>query len=461
MQLPVLNPYNGELLETLPLLRDSDLTGVLDRATRLYRERRLHLPLHERVMVLEALLGLMAEHRDELVNLALQEGGKPRADTEVEMTRALDGVKVALAEMRLGEGREVTMGYTKATAGRIAFTRREPIGVVAAFSAFNHPINLWVHQVVPAVAVGAPVIYKPAPDTPLTGIRLTQLLYQAGLPQQWCQAITLPNELAALLAQSPQLAHLNFIGSAQVGWQIRRSLAPGTRLALEHGGAAPVIIDETADLTHALKLLVPGAFYHAGQVCVSVQRIYVHHSIAESFAQQLAEAASALVVGNPDEATTQVGPLIRPEAVQRIDDWVEEAVKHGAGLLCGGFPLPEHRSYAPTVLYNAPIDSQVMTEEIFGPVVCVTPYQKLDEAITLANRLRTHFQAAIFTQKLNDALLACQALDAATVLVNDSTTFRADWMPFAGHGDSGLGTGGIGPTMHEYSREKLWVLRTI
>lgn len=455
--LEVRNPWDGSVLERLPLLTWADVEACIARAQQYLATPRHHLPMHARVAILEAFGQLMATHRDALVDLAIAEGGKPRMDTEVELARALDGVQTALAALRTWGGEEVPMGYTKASAGRLAFTRHEPIGLVAAFSAFNHPINLFIHQVVPAVAVGTPVLYKPAPDTPLTGIRLTQLLYAAGLPQALCQTLVVDNALATQLAAHPALAALNFIGSARVGWQLRQALAPGTRLALEHGGTAPVLVDETADLAAVVPALAKGAFYHAGQVCVSVQRIYAHHSIAQALATQLAHAAQALRVGNPHDPATEVGPLIRPGEVTRIHSWVQAAVDGGATLLCGGQPLPQHSSYAPTVLLSPPADSLVLREEVFGPVVSVVPYTTLDEAIAQANDSPYAFQAAIFTQHYGHATQACQQLRAATVLVNDSTTFRTDWMPFAGHGHSGLGTGGIRQTMEAYSRTKLWV----
>ncbi|MBX3101118.1 MAG: aldehyde dehydrogenase family protein [Bacteroidetes bacterium] len=458
-KLEVHNPWDGSLLETLPLLAASDLEGIIARAQTAHQTPLHQLPAHARVAILEQFLQLMTQQREALIHLAIAEGGKPRTDTEGEFMRALDGVKTALAEMRTWSGEEIPMGYTKASAGRIAFTRYEPIGVVAAFSAFNHPINLFIHQVIPAVAVGTPVIYKPAPDTPLTGIRLTQLLAEAGLPQPWCQTIVIDNESAAALAGHPGIAAVNFIGSARVGWQLRQRLAPGTRLALEHGGAAPVIIDETADLKEALPILCKGAFYHAGQVCVSVQRIFAHRSIAARVAEELSELAAKLRVGNPQESSTDVGPLIRTAEAQRIDQWVQEAIAEDAQCLCGGTPLPEHNSYAPTVLFGPSTRSRVMQEEIFGPVVSVVPYDTIDEAIAQANNLPYTFQAAIFTQNYAHAMRAGQRLQAATVLVNDSTTFRTDWMPFAGHAQSGLGAGGIRYTMEEYSRRKLWVLK--
>jgi acyl-CoA reductase-like NAD-dependent aldehyde dehydrogenase len=240
---------------------------------------------------------------------------------------------------------------------------------------------------------------------------------------------------------------------------LRSKLAPGARCALEHGGAAPVIVSTDADLDAALPLLAKGGFYHAGQVCVSVQRIYCHKSIARELAEKLASLAGALKTGDPLLPETGVGPLIRPREVTRIDEWVREALDAGAEKLCGGEVLSES-CYAPTVLFNPPDDARVSQQEIFGPVVCVYSYDDMNDAIERANALPLAFQAAVFTRDLDTALGCYKALDAAAVMVNDHTAFRVDWMPFAGLRQSGLGTGGIPYTFDEMQIDKLLVLRS-
>ena len=255
------------------------------------------------------------------------------------------------------------------------------------------------------------------------------------------------------------MAFLSFIGSARVGWHLRARLAPGTRCALEHGGAAPVLVDASADPDAVVPALAKGGFYHAGQVCVSVQRVYAHRSVAQALAQALAEAALALRVDDPRSADTAVGPLIRPSEVQRVEHWVQAAVAGGAGLLSGGEPL-SGTCYAPTVLFDPPAAAQVSTQEIFGPVICVYPYDDADAAIAAANGLPFAFQAAVFTNDLRFGLHAAQRLDASAVMVNDHTAFRTDWMPFAGLRQSGLGTGGIPYSFAAMRTEKLIVLKT-
>jgi acyl-CoA reductase-like NAD-dependent aldehyde dehydrogenase len=337
-------------------------------------------------------------------------------------------------------------------------THHEPIGVVAALSAFNHPLNLIVHQVGPAVATGCPVIVKPAEATPLSCMRFVAILHEAGLPEQWCQALVV-NDLAVAekLATDERVAFMTFIGSAKVGWMLRSKIAPGTRCALEHGGAAPVIFSKDADMEKAVPSLIKGGFYHAGQVCVSVQRIFAHKSVAKILAEQLADAAGQLKIGDPTLENTDIGPLIRPGEVDRVETWVQEAVNSGAELLAGGKRISD-TCYECTVLYDPPIEAKVSTMEIFGPVICVYPFEDLNEAISRANALPFSFQASVFTKDIDTAMHCYKCLDAAAVMINEHTAFRVDWMPFAGLKQSGYNIGGIPYTMRDMQVEKMMVL---
>jgi acyl-CoA reductase-like NAD-dependent aldehyde dehydrogenase len=362
--------------------------------------------------------------------------------------------------LRTESGRTVPMGINPASAGRLAFTDLEPIGVVVAVSAFNHPMNLIVHQLGPAVAAGCPVIVKPAGDTPLSCFRLVRLLHEAGLPQGWCQALTVTwHAVTEAMVRDPRVAFFSFIGSSRVGWMLRSKLAAGTRYALEHGGVAPVLVEPDADIADALPLLAKGAFYHAGQVCVSVQKIFVHHDIARQFADGIADIARTMKVGDPTSADTEIGPLIRPQEVERVDAWANEAREAGTEVLSGGERLVNN-CYAPTVLFDPPDELSVSTAEIFGPVVCIYPYDDLDAAIARANALPFAFQAAVFCKNIDRALRAWKRLDASAVMVNDHTAFRVDWMPFAGLRESGHGVGGIPYSFHEMSVEKMLVIRS-
>jgi acyl-CoA reductase-like NAD-dependent aldehyde dehydrogenase len=364
----------------------------------------------------------------------------------------------AAEELRTFAGREIPMGLTPASTDRWAFTTKEPIGVVVAISAFNHPLNLIVHQVVPAIAVGCPVIVKPASATPLSCIDFVRLVHEAGLSEPWCQTfIPEGNDLAERLATDPRVAFVSFIGSARVGWALHHKLAPGTRSALEHGGVAPAIVDRSADLGRIIEPMVKGGYYHAGQVCVSTQRIFVHADIETEFLDRFTTRVRALRVGDPVRPETEVGPLIQPREVDRVTSWVEEAVAGGGQALVGGERLSD-TTLSPTILLNPPREARVSRKEVFGPVTCVYRYTDLNEAIVTANALPVAFQASIFARDIDVALYAAERLDASAVIVNDLTAFRTDWMPFAGRRHSGYGVGGIPYTMREMSQEKMVVL---
>jgi acyl-CoA reductase-like NAD-dependent aldehyde dehydrogenase len=440
----------------------SDDAAALERkialAHRTFEDRGAWLAPHRRIEVLRKLAGLMETRRDHLALQIAREGGKPLTDALVETDRAIDGVRNAAEELRVMAGREIPMGLTPASDGRRAFTIVEPIGPVAAISAFNHPLNLIVHQVAPAIAVGCPVIVKPANTTPLSCLEFVDLVHQAGLPPAWCQSF-LPetNELAEALVVDPRIAFLSFIGSARVGWSLRSKLPPGTRCALEHGGAAPAIVDRTADLGRLIEPLAKGGYYHAGQVCVSVQRIFVHNELKPAFLDRFAARVAALRVGDPTAAETEVGPLILPRETERVQAWVEEAVADGAKLIGGG--RINASTLAPMILVDPPATAKVSTLEIFGPVTCVYSFDDLDQAIAQANALPVAFQSAIFTENLGVAFHAAERLAAATVMVNDHTAFRTDWMPFAGRRQSGYGIGGIPWTMREMTEQKMIVFK--
>lgn len=457
--LKILSPFDQSLIKEIPLVGKAEAENALKTAYSLFQDRSKWIPAHERIAILERTAEIMKARIEELTKTAAQEGGKPYVDSKIEVFRAINGVKIATEYIGHLKGEEIPMGLTKASEGRLAFTTREPIGVVVSISAFNHPLNLIVHQVITAVAAGCPVIVKPALTTPLSCFALIDILKEASLPEGWCQLINCDNETAEYLITDKRVNYFSFIGSAKVGWYLSSKLAPGTRCALEHGGAAPVIVEPDADFDEMLPALLKGGFYHAGQVCVSVQRVFVHESICESLANQLAEMASNLVVGDPLDEKTEVGPLILPREVDRVEEWVNEAVDQGAKLLCGGKRISE-TCYEPTVLLNPPANVRVSIDEIFGPVVCVYSYSDRDKAIEIANSLDVHFQASVFTKDLDIALDTVKKLNATAVMVNDHTAFRVDWMPFGGRDSSGIGMGGIQYSMHEMTREKLMVIKS-
>ncbi len=390
-KLDVTSPYDGHLLATVDTGGAELVDAALSAAYDLFRDRSSWLPVPERVAILERTAALMEEQKSELAKLAASEGGKPLQDSLVEVTRAVDGVHLCVETLRGNPGEVIPVATTPATMGRIAFTQKEPVGVVVAVSAFNHPLNLIVHQVAPAIATGCPVDVKPAGDTPLSSLRFVELLRESGLPAAWCQAIVADtNETAEKLVTDSRVGFFSFIGSAKIGWMLRSKLAPGTRCALEHGGAAPVFLLDDFEFDATVASVLKGGFYHAGQVCVSVQRLFAPRQQSRSFAIALAKQANDLVVGDPGDQTTEVGPLIRAAEVDRVAEWVDEAVAAGAELLCGGKRL-QNNCYAPTVLLDPPRDARVSTQEIFGPVVCVYSYDNLTNAVAQANSLPTAF----------------------------------------------------------------------
>lgn len=457
-QVEVVNPFDRNAIGHVPLTNWDQIDQYLNDAQKLFQHRKSWLPAHKRIAILNKVAELMKGRAEELAFQIANEGGKPLIDARIEVARAIDGVGLCIKELSHLAGQEIPMDLTAAGSGRLAFTTREPIGVVVAVSAFNHPLNLIVHQVGPAVAVGCPVIVKPASATPLSAQAFVHMLYEAGLPEEWCRLAVCKSAVAEKMVTDPRVNFFSFIGSGAVGWMLKSKLAPGTRCALEHGGVAPVIVDESANLESMLPALVKGGFYHSGQVCVSVQRIYVHKGHGSGLAQMLATEAKHLVVGNAIEEKTQCGPLINPAEVTRVESWVNEAVQGGAKVLSGGHRLSD-TTYAPTVLLNPALDAKVSELEVFGPVMCVYETEDINHSIHLANSLPVAFQASVFTNHLDVAMKCVREIDATAVMVNDHTAFRVDWMPFAGRRHSGYGVGGIGYTMHDMTHDKMAVIK--
>lgn len=452
----VKEPYSGEVLGQVALLTEGALDVALDIAGA--ASAREPLPAYERVAILQRVAAAIVERAEAFALLIAREGGKPLVDARVEVTRAAYTLKLCAEQATRNVGREIPMGGSPNSDGRLAMTIREPIGIVVAFSAFNHPLNLLAHQIGPAVAAGCPVLIKPAPATPICCMALVELFREAGLAPDLLMPIPCTNERAAQLATDSRMGLFSFIGSAKVGWKLRSSLAPGVRCVLEHGGAAPVIVHDDADLDKVVPALLKGGYYHAGQVCVSVQRVFAHQHIKRELVERLNAGAAALVVGDPTLEETQVGPLIRAEEIERINTWAGDADAQGAEITCGGRGLA-NQCYSPTVIVDAPGTTKVMNQEIFGPVVCVNGYRKIEEPILWSNRLPWAFQAGVFTQNLEVGLQVAKEMAVSAVMLNDHSAFRIDSMPFGGHGESGLSLGGVEDAVRDMTREKLIVFK--
>ncbi len=456
MKQDVFSAYDNKKIGSVDLVDEAAALKAVELAYALHTSKKA-LSKDRRIAILKKLAHLIEDKKQELAIQAATEGGKPLQDSLVEIQRGIEGVEVAISELSHLQGKEIPMGISQASLGRMAFTTHQPRGVVLAVSAFNHPFNLIIHQVIPAVAAGCPVLVKPASSTPLSCKSICDLLDQAGLPKGWCQMVACEIPVASTLVKDSRISFLTFIGSAKVGWMLRSQLPAGATCALEHGGVAPVIVAKDACVDEILPPLLKGGYYHAGQVCVSVQRLYVHSLLVEELSEKLASEVKNLKVGDPTLMDTQVGPLISTLEVDRVHTWVEEAVSKGAKLLAGGKKVSD-TCYAPTLLLNPPKDCTVSQLEVFGPVVCIYSYEKLDEAISRANSLDVAFQAAVFTENLETAFECVEKIDALAVMINDHSAFRVDWMPFGGYKQSGHGVGGIGHTIKDMCVEKMFVL---
>lgn len=458
----VTRPWDGQTIAEVQKISAAGLDHAMQTAHSVYQDRSAWLSIAERIEVIDKVCEQLNKRAGALAIQAAEEGGKPLMDSKVELARAIVTLRSCSDYLRSApaHGERIPMGLGPSSMNRLAYTVKEPIGPVLAFSAFNHPINLIAHQVGPAVAAGCPVVVKPAESTPISCFDLVDMFHQAGLPKTHCQAALFEDhEVSAQAVADPQLGFFSFIGSGKVGWGLKSQLAPGTRCALEHGGAAPVLLAADADLQDSLPLIAKGGFYHAGQVCVSVQRVFVHRSIVPAVLDGLAALAAKMKIGDPTLPDTDVGPLIQPKEVDRVEQWVDEAVQSGAQVVCGGHREGQ-RAFQCTVLLDPPADAKVSTQEIFGPVVCVYPYDDIEDAIQRANNVPFSFQSAVFTRNIDTALQCVKHLDAAAVMVNDHTAFRVDWMPFAGHKKSGYGTGGTPYSLDDMQAEKLVVIRS-
>lgn len=451
----VVSPYTGEVIAEVEQADDAAVEAGLVQAEETFKAGVL--PPYQRADILHNLAAQMKDRHEELSLTIAQEGGKPLKDARVEVTRAVNTVRLSAEEATQIDGEQQAMGGTAGNENKITLTLREPIGVVSSISAFNHPVNLIAHQVAPPLAAGNSVVLKPSGDTPISALKLGEMLQKAGLPAGYLSILPCEPPVAQSLATDPRINYLSFIGSAKVGWHLRRVAADGTRVGLEHGGNAPAIVAADADLQKTAQVCLPGGYYHAGQVCVSVQRLYLHRSIADQFIDIYKPMVESLIVGDPTLPETGVGPLIRPREVKRVKSWVDAAVAEGAEIVTGGEVL-EDNCFQPTLLKNVQEGMDVVDKEVFGPVVSVIVYDDIEEAVAGANVGPNGFQAAVFTQDINTGLHAAKKLDFSAVMLNDSTAFRVDWMPFGGRHSSGLGMGGVKYSIEEMTQLKLIVL---
>lgn len=453
-EVELLSPSDHKPITKVQMATAEDIDVLLGELPK-SQKKMLTLKANARAEILDFVRREILKNAEELSWLIALEGGKPLKDAKLEVARAAVTLELCKEECLRQGGEVLPMERTAASLNHLAMVTREPIGPVLAISAFNHPLNLLVHQVGCAIASGCPVVMKPAPQTPLCAAKLESYFQKAGLPRECLFLVNAEVAEIRKLVSSPRFDYVSFIGSAKVGWELRSILASGTRLGLEHGGQAPAIVCRDADLSQAISALIKGSFYHAGQVCISTQRIFVHADHFEAFVKGFTEATKSLTVGVATDAKTDVGPLIRPQEVVRIQTWIQEALEQGAKLVCGNTVSGERSQFlSPTLLTNVSPESKIMREEVFGPVVCINPYQDEASLIEYLNENEYQFESAVFTKDISKAFEIGKNLTSMTVVINNHSAYRVDWMPFGGHKRSGLGMGGVRYAMEEMTRLK-------
>lgn len=451
-------PFDDRLLSEVEFHNSIAIEQSLESAYQYHQDKDAWLKPHQRVRVLSNFLQKMVENEDSLAELASLEGGKPIKDTYIELNRAKAALTTAIETIPQISGREIPMGLSKASDNRMAYTFREPCGVVFAVSSFSHPINLIIHHIAPAIATGCPVIIKPSLKTPLSCLRLIDLLHDSGAPKPLCQALLLEDEQTEKVCADSRISFLSFTGASSTGWYLRSLISPGAQSILIHGGACPVIVDENCNLEKAASLITRGAFYHSGQIGSSVQRVFIHHKVIKQLSKKLVELCSKLNVGDPLSVDSDLSVLIDNKTTTRIEAWVNQALESGTKCLVGGKKLTNN-CFEPTILLEPSHDLKVSREEIYGPVLCLYGYKDRIQAINQANNLPFCFHAAVMSNDLNVAMDTVKRLNATCVMVNDHSAFHVDWMPYGGRQYSGTGVGGIVSSMRALSYEKLMVMR--
>jgi acyl-CoA reductase-like NAD-dependent aldehyde dehydrogenase len=450
----VRSPYSGEVVGRVAKAGAEETRRAIEAAEAAMREP---LPAHKRAEILVRVAAALGRRHEEVARLISDETGKPMKAAKVEASRAMSTYTFAAVEARKLAGEIVPMDASQAGEGKLAFTMRKPIGVVGAISPFNFPLNLVAHKIAPALAAGCAVVLKPASQTPLSALLLAELETEAGLPPGWLNVVVGPaSDIGDVLVEDERVKALTFTGSSGVGWKLRER-APRKRVNLELGNSTPMIIEADADIEAAANATAQHGFSFAGQSCISIQRVYVQRSAYDDFVERLIPKVEQLVVGDPADEETDVGPVIDEDARERILEWIDEARDAGAEILTGGDL--EGELIRPTLIANPSPELKVSCEEVFGPVVTLTPYDTLDEALDLANGTKYGLQAGIFTMNLDNALRAAEELEFGGVTVNEAPTFRADQMPYGGVKESGNTREGPAYAVRELTEDHVVIVR--
>lgn len=448
----VRDPQDNSLIDTVPQASPEDMKQAIEAAVAGFEQAR-RLPVHERMRILHEAADTIAGQQESYARTIAREGIKTIREARKEVSRAVDTIRISAEEARRLTGETIPFDQRPGSENRLGYYVREPVGVVGAITPFNDPLNLVAHKVGPALAAGNAIIVKPDSKTPLSALRLAEAIHQADLPPGILQVITGPgSKVGNVLIGDPRVRKISFTGGPNVGRAIMRDIGL-KKVSMELGSNSPVIVMPDADLDLALAANVSGSFWAAGQNCLHVQRLLVHNDIYERFATRFVAAAEAYRVGNKLDENTDMGPIINEKEAIRIERMVDAAVAGGATLLTGG--QRNGSFYAPTVLANLPADCELAYEEVYGPVTILYRFNTLDEAIEQANSVDYGLQAGIFTRDLQTAFRAAAELACGGVMINDSTDYRIDAMPFGGVKNSGLGREGVRFTLEEMTEPKV------
>ena len=453
----VRSPYDDTLVGRVPKADGAVVDGAVSIADDAFGAEGF--PQHERAAVLERAAEIVAEREDDFTLAIAAEAGKPLKTARIEAQRCVSTLGYSAIEARTLVGEAVPMEGSAAGAGKLGIAIRVPYGVVAAITPFNFPLNLVAHKVGPAIAAGNAVVLKPAGQTPISAIKLAEAFADAGVPDGWLNVVCgSGSEIGGALTEDDRIKAISFTGSAPVGWDIR-ARAARKKVNLELGSTAPLIVHEDGDWETAADKARLHAYSHAGQSCISIQRILVHESLADRFADRFVSNVEGLVVGDPLDAETDVGPLISHDDRDRVKEWIDEAAASGGEILTGGELTDEDRCLEPTVLREPPREARVWCDEIFGPVATLHSFGSAEEAIELANDARFGLQAGVFTRDLGVGLEAGRRLEYGAVLINEVPTFRADQMPYGGVKESGNTREGPAYSVRELTEERLITLQ--
>jgi glyceraldehyde-3-phosphate dehydrogenase (NADP+) len=455
--LEIANPYNGETIGVTWMACADQLDQAIVAAQRAFEITRKQ-PVFERVNVLDKLAAQLKQHRDEIASLIALEAGKPIRDAETEADRGIFTVQVAAEEAKRIDGDVMPLDLLPSSKGRFGIVRRFPIGPVAGISPFNYPLNLALHKVAPAIASGNPIVLKPPSKDPLVMLFVARLLDEIGIVPGSLSVLPMSREVGNAMVEDERFKLLSFTGSPDVGWEMKRN-AGMKKVVLELGGNAGVIVDEDSDLAFAAQRVRVGAFAYAGQVCISVQRVFIHERVYDEFIDALVAETNRVKMGDPLDRDTDLGPMIDDKAATRSQRWIEDAVAQGAKVLTGG--KAEGRFMQPTIIEQAPRESFVCSREAFAPLVTVFKVPSFGAAVAAVNDSVYGLQAGVFTNNLERALYAFENIEAGGVILNDVPTYRIDHMPYGGVKSSGLSREGIRYAIEDMTEMRLLVFNRL